>query len=236
RSLALCPGKSSGRSARIILRLYAGVRTGLAAAVMYRTRAGAQRRQAIIWPKSHMRFPSRLPLPKPLASQAFSSGSIALLPRSRSRQGASASFDVSARPKLNLLQPRGKVWQRRVGRCGVVSPSTTISPFVERNTFASHFSSRRYFSSTPPAMTATKIDGTAIAKSIRERLHAEIDAAQRSNPRYKPSLKIIQATYVRMKLKAAAEAGINCELLPFPEETTEAELVESITRLNNDPE
>jgi methylenetetrahydrofolate dehydrogenase (NADP+)/methenyltetrahydrofolate cyclohydrolase/formyltetrahydrofolate synthetase len=41
-------------------------------------------------------------------------------------------------------------------------------------------------------MTATKIDGTAIAKAIRERLHAEIEAAKKTNPRYKPSLKIIQ--------------------------------------------
>jgi methylenetetrahydrofolate dehydrogenase (NADP+)/methenyltetrahydrofolate cyclohydrolase/formyltetrahydrofolate synthetase len=41
-------------------------------------------------------------------------------------------------------------------------------------------------------MTATKIDGTAIAKKIREKLHAEIQSAQTVNPRYKPSLKIIQ--------------------------------------------
>jgi methylenetetrahydrofolate dehydrogenase (NADP+)/methenyltetrahydrofolate cyclohydrolase/formyltetrahydrofolate synthetase len=41
-------------------------------------------------------------------------------------------------------------------------------------------------------MTATKIDGTAIAKKIREKLHAEIVEAQKTNPRYKPSLKIIQ--------------------------------------------
>lgn len=43
-------------------------------------------------------------------------------------------------------------------------------------------------------MTATKIDGTAIAKSIRERLGAEIKKKQESNPRYKPSLKIVQGT------------------------------------------
>ncbi|RFU29888.1 hypothetical protein B7463_g6439, partial [Scytalidium lignicola] len=92
-------------------------------------------------------------------------------------------------------------------------------------------------------MTATKIDGTAIAKSIREQLHAQIEATQKNNPRYKPCLKIIQVgdrsdstTYVRMKLKAAAEAGIICDLLSFPEDATEAELVEVITRLNYDPE
>jgi methylenetetrahydrofolate dehydrogenase (NADP+)/methenyltetrahydrofolate cyclohydrolase/formyltetrahydrofolate synthetase len=91
-------------------------------------------------------------------------------------------------------------------------------------------------------MTATKIDGTAIAKKIRERLHAQIQETQKTNPRFKPSLKIIQVgdrsdstTYVRMKLKAAQEASIDCELLQFPDSVTEAELVEEITRLNYDP-
>ena len=41
-------------------------------------------------------------------------------------------------------------------------------------------------------MTATKIDGTAIARSIRERLGQEIKKKQETNPRYRPSLKIIQ--------------------------------------------
>ncbi|EDO01420.1 hypothetical protein SS1G_03895 [Sclerotinia sclerotiorum 1980 UF-70] len=91
-------------------------------------------------------------------------------------------------------------------------------------------------------MTATKIDGTAIAKKIREKIHAEIDDAQKTNPRFKPSLKIIQVgdrsdstTYVRMKLKAAQEAAIECELIPFPETATEAEVLDEIERLNNDP-
>ena len=41
-------------------------------------------------------------------------------------------------------------------------------------------------------MTATKIDGTAVAKSIRERLGAYIKDKQAVNPRYRPSLKIVQ--------------------------------------------
>jgi methylenetetrahydrofolate dehydrogenase (NADP+)/methenyltetrahydrofolate cyclohydrolase/formyltetrahydrofolate synthetase len=41
-------------------------------------------------------------------------------------------------------------------------------------------------------MVATKLDGTAIAKSIRERLGHDIAAKQKLNPRYKPCLKIIQ--------------------------------------------
>ncbi|OCL05841.1 putative C-1-tetrahydrofolate synthase mitochondrial precursor [Glonium stellatum] len=91
-------------------------------------------------------------------------------------------------------------------------------------------------------MTATKIDGTAIAKSIRERLGADIKKKQESNPRYRPSLKIVQvgdrsdsSTYVRMKLKAAAEANIDCERVHFPEDVSEAELLQRIAQFNNDP-
>lgn len=90
-------------------------------------------------------------------------------------------------------------------------------------------------------MAGQKIDGIAIARSIRERLHAQIQETQKSNPRYKPSLKIVQvgdradsSTYVRMKLKAAEEAGIMCELMHFPSSVTEPELLQHIQGLNND--
>ncbi|TKA30792.1 C-1-tetrahydrofolate synthase, cytoplasmic [Salinomyces thailandicus] len=90
-------------------------------------------------------------------------------------------------------------------------------------------------------MTATKIDGTAIAKSIRERISQEIASKQNANPRYKPSLVIIQvgersdsSTYVRMKLKAAEEAQIACDLQKYPEDISEIELLEQIERYNND--
>jgi hypothetical protein len=42
---------------------------------------------------------------------------------------------------------------------------------------------------------AIKIDGTAIAKKIRERLGAEIVEKQKANPRYRPCLKIVQGPY-----------------------------------------
>ncbi|KAK5987446.1 Methylenetetrahydrofolate dehydrogenase [Cladobotryum mycophilum] len=93
----------------------------------------------------------------------------------------------------------------------------------------------RSFSTTTSAMVATKLDGTAIAKAIREKIGAEIAETQNINPRYKPCLKIVQATYVRMKLKAAEEARIDCEALRFPESISELELLDQIRRLNNDP-
>lgn len=43
-------------------------------------------------------------------------------------------------------------------------------------------------------MVAQLLDGTAIAKSIRERIGAEIAERQKINPRYQPCLKIIQGT------------------------------------------
>lgn len=91
-------------------------------------------------------------------------------------------------------------------------------------------------------MGASKIDGNAIAKSIREKLHTQIKETQKTNPRFKPCLKIIQvgdrpdsSTYVRMKLKAAEEAAIDCELVHLPESITEPELIQQIQLFNNDP-
>ncbi|KAI4205217.1 MAG: hypothetical protein LQ350_000539 [Teloschistes chrysophthalmus] len=91
-------------------------------------------------------------------------------------------------------------------------------------------------------MAAERIDGTAIAKAIREQINSDIQRIQQSNPRYKPSLTIVQvgdrsdsSTYVRMKLKAAEEANIKCDLVHYPESITEAELLHNITTFNHDP-
>ncbi|KAL0639308.1 tetrahydrofolate synthase [Maublancomyces gigas] len=91
-------------------------------------------------------------------------------------------------------------------------------------------------------MVAEKIDGTAVAKKIRERIGQEIKKKQETSPRFKPSLTIVQvggrsdsSTYVRMKLKAAEEANITCNLIKLDENITEAQLLEKIEHLNNDP-
>ncbi|KAK4626095.1 C-1-tetrahydrofolate synthase, cytoplasmic [Fulvia fulva] len=100
----------------------------------------------------------------------------------------------------------------------------------------------RSFSNTSPAsMTASKIDGKAVAQTIRERLNKDIAQKQEKNPRYKPSLVIIQvggrddsSTYVKMKLKAAEEANIACKLDQYDESISEYELLEKIEHYNND--
>lgn len=88
---------------------------------------------------------------------------------------------------------------------------------------------RRLTTTTKAAMTAQKIDGTAIAKSIREKIHAQIQETQLKNPRFSPSLAIIQVgnrpdstSYVTMKAKAAADAMITFQHIKMPEETSEA--------------
>lgn len=54
-------------------------------------------------------------------------------------------------------------------------------------------SSHRTFCSS--AIMASRIDGTAIAKSIRAGLKAEIEQTQLTNPRFKPNLIIFQGKW-----------------------------------------
>ena len=90
-------------------------------------------------------------------------------------------------------------------------------------------------------MPATKIDGTAIAKSIREKIAEDIAQKQAKNSRYQPSLVIIQvgdrsdsSTYVRMKLKAAEEAKIECKIENYDASISEVELLRKISQFNDD--
>ncbi|KAI0082803.1 FTHFS-domain-containing protein [Panus rudis PR-1116 ss-1] len=92
-------------------------------------------------------------------------------------------------------------------------------------------------------MGAAKIiDGTAIAKSIRDEVAAKIKAKQAQYPRFQPSLAIIQAgerpdssVYVRMKAKAAEEVGIKFKHVTLSEDASVDDVVEVVEKLNNDP-
>ncbi|SGZ55935.1 CIC11C00000004966 [Sungouiella intermedia] len=90
-------------------------------------------------------------------------------------------------------------------------------------------------------MSAQLIDGKAIALQLRTLIHAEIDEIQAKHKDFKPNLTIIQvgdrpdsSTYVKMKLKAAEEAAIDCHLIKLPETITEFELLSEIHKLNDD--
>ncbi|EIN07373.1 FTHFS-domain-containing protein [Punctularia strigosozonata HHB-11173 SS5] len=89
--------------------------------------------------------------------------------------------------------------------------------------------------------TAKIIDGTAIAKSIREDVAARIQAKKAQFPRFQPQLAIVQAgarpdssVYVRMKAKAAEEVGVKFKHVQLPEGATVDEVVREVRKLNED--
>ncbi|SMY18815.1 unnamed protein product [Zymoseptoria tritici ST99CH_1A5] len=120
-------------------------------------------------------------------------------------------------------------------------PATGPPPTDVRSFTSSSRHTAAASSTASSKMPATKIDGNAIAKSIREGISRDVADKQAKNSRYKPSLVILQvgdrtdsSTYVRMKLKACEEANITCRLETFPESITEYELLEKIDQFNND--
>lgn len=90
-------------------------------------------------------------------------------------------------------------------------------------------------------MPAQLIDGKAIAQQLRALIHEDIAAFQKKHADFQPSLTILQvgarpdsSTYVKMKLKAAEEANIICNVENLPESVTEFELLQRISELNAD--
>ena len=88
-------------------------------------------------------------------------------------------------------------------------------------------------------MTARVLDGTAIAQTIRAEVAAQV--ATLSARGQKPGLAAVlvgedpaSAVYVRSKGKACEEAGMHSVTLRLPANTTEAELLETVDRLNAD--
>jgi methylenetetrahydrofolate dehydrogenase (NADP+)/methenyltetrahydrofolate cyclohydrolase len=88
-------------------------------------------------------------------------------------------------------------------------------------------------------MSARILDGTAIAQAIRAEVAEEV--ARLSAAGRKPGLAAVlvgedpaSAVYVRSKGKACEEAGMHSVTLRLPASTTEAELLETVDRLNAD--
>jgi len=87
-------------------------------------------------------------------------------------------------------------------------------------------------------MTATDIDGKAIAASIRQELKTEVDTLANQ-----PGLAVVlvgerrdSQTYVRMKKKACDECGIASFGYDFPDTATQLEVMECIASLNANPD
>mgnify|MGYP001240503815 CR=1 FL=1 len=89
-------------------------------------------------------------------------------------------------------------------------------------------------------MTATLIDGVAIATTIRGEVAAQVAELRRAG--IVPGLAVVlvgdnpaSQIYVRSKGKACLEAGMHSETIVLPLDTSEATLLATIDRLNADP-
>lgn len=90
-------------------------------------------------------------------------------------------------------------------------------------------------------MPAQLLDGTAISAAVRAEVRAEVEAWTAGGHRA-PFLSVVlvgdnpaSASYVRGKTKACADAGIGSDTLRFDASISEAELLEVVQRLNEDP-
>jgi 5,10-methylene-tetrahydrofolate dehydrogenase/methenyl tetrahydrofolate cyclohydrolase len=85
------------------------------------------------------------------------------------------------------------------------------------------------------------IDGKAIAETIRGEIKEEVTALV-SSTNITPGLAVVlvgnrtdSATYVRMKIKACEEVGIQSFKTEFGADVTEEELIAKVVELNNNP-
>ena len=88
-------------------------------------------------------------------------------------------------------------------------------------------------------MPAKLIDGTAIGAEMRKELGTEIAGLKKKG--IKPGLAVVlvgdnpaSEVYVRMKGKACEEAGLHSVTIKRPKETSEADLLKELDRLNHD--
>ncbi len=93
----------------------------------------------------------------------------------------------------------------------------------------------------PDVPPATLIDGKAFAAGLVERVAAAIDRL-RSTSGVQPGLSVVivgedpaSRIYVKNKGERAVEAGLSSDTLALAAETTQAQLLDLIARLNGDP-
>ncbi|XP_067894589.1 C-1-tetrahydrofolate synthase, cytoplasmic isoform X1 [Heterodontus francisci] len=89
---------------------------------------------------------------------------------------------------------------------------------------------------------ASVVSGVKTSVQVRERLKNEVIQMKEQVPGFRPGLAILQVgdrddsnLYISMKLKAAAEIGMNANHLKLPKAATEDEVLSYITHINEDP-
>ena len=90
-------------------------------------------------------------------------------------------------------------------------------------------------------MTAKIIDGKAIAKKLRAEYHVRVDELKAQHG-VTPALAVIlvgdspaSQSYVRNKIAGCRDIGIRSELIQLPATATQAQVLDHIETLNNDP-
>ena len=91
-------------------------------------------------------------------------------------------------------------------------------------------------------MSAKIIDGVAVARGLRKDCRKRIEALHERSG-VSPGLAVIlvgsdpaSCVYVRNKVRACAEVGIGSQVLTFAESVGQAEIVQTIEKLNHDPQ
>ncbi|GCC19721.1 hypothetical protein chiPu_0018487 [Chiloscyllium punctatum] len=89
---------------------------------------------------------------------------------------------------------------------------------------------------------ASIVSGVKTSAQVRERLKNEVVQMKEQAPGFRPGLAILQVgdrddsnLYISMKLKAAAEIGMNANHVKLPKTATEDEVLRNITHINEDP-
>ncbi|KAK6297143.1 hypothetical protein J4Q44_G00317260 [Coregonus suidteri] len=90
---------------------------------------------------------------------------------------------------------------------------------------------------------ATVVSGNKMSQLVRERLKEDLDKMRGQFAGFRPGLVVLQVgdrddsnLYISMKLKAAAEIGINANHVRLPKTATEDEVLRSIAAVNENPE
>ncbi|XP_066550163.1 C-1-tetrahydrofolate synthase, cytoplasmic isoform X2 [Amia ocellicauda] len=90
-------------------------------------------------------------------------------------------------------------------------------------------------------MSAVIISGKDVSAQARERLKKDVEQMKQRVPGFRPGLVVLQVgdrddsnLYISMKLKAAAEIGINAKHVRLPKTATEDEVLRNIVKVNED--
>ncbi|XP_054261927.1 C-1-tetrahydrofolate synthase, cytoplasmic isoform X2 [Macrosteles quadrilineatus] len=89
---------------------------------------------------------------------------------------------------------------------------------------------------------AVVLSGTEVSKEMREKMAEEVKELRRQVPDLVPKLAIVQVggredsnVYIRMKIKAANEIGMEADHVKLSKSTTQHELLTRLKKLNDDP-